>query len=257
MLIASCYQECQNDLFNEGNNQRGFYYIYTGSQNENVIPRKEDLIFFKGNGDFRNKENIALLQKADVVVTNPPFSLFREYVAQLIQYDKTFLVIGNINAITYKEIFYLIKENKAWLGINLGRGISGFIVPEHYELYGTETRVDDIGNRIISPNNCLWLTNMENDKRNSEMVLTKRYEGNESFYQKYDNCNGINVNKTQDIPMDYPGFMGVPITFLHKFNPNQFEIVKFRKGDDNKDLSINGKCPYFRILIKNKQVSCL
>ena len=257
MLIASCYQECQNDLFNEGNNQRGFYYIYTGSQNENVIPRKEDLIFFKGNGDFRNKENIALLQKADVVVTNPPFSLFREYVAQLIQYDKTFLIIGNINAITYKEIFYLIKENKAWLGINLGRGISGFIVPEHYELYGTETRVDDIGNRIISPNNCLWLTNMENDKRNSEMVLTKRYEGNESFYQKYDNCNGINVNKTQDIPMDYPGFMGVPITFLHKFNPNQFEIVKFRKGDDNKDLSINGKCPYFRILIKNKQVSCL
>lgn len=100
MLIASCYQECQNDLFNEGNNQRGFYYIYTGSQNENVIPRKEDLIFFKGNGDFRNKENIALLQKADVVVTNPPFSLFREYVAQLIQYDKTFLIIGNINAIT-------------------------------------------------------------------------------------------------------------------------------------------------------------
>ena len=115
---------------------------------------------------------------------------------------------------------------------------------------------NNFGKRIVSTNNCLWLTNMENEKRNSEIVLTKCYKGNEKKYQKYDNCNGINVNKTQDIPMDYPGFMGVPITFLHKFNPNQFEIIKFRKGDDNKDLSINGKCPYFRILIKNKHFSC-
>ena len=203
--------------------------------------------------DFRSKESIDLLQQADIVVTNPPFSLFRDYVAQLIKYKKSFLIIGNINAITYKEIFHLIKENQVWLGINLGRGISGFIVPNHYELYGTEARVDNNGNRIISPNNCLWLTNMDNAKRNEKIVLTKRYVGNESAYQRYDNYDGINVNKTQDIPMDYTGYMGVPITFLHKFNPNQFEIVKFRKGDDDKDLSINGKCPYFRILIRNLQ----
>ena len=255
-LIVSCYRNNQNDLFNTSYNLKGFYYIYTGAKYENVIPENEDLISFKGNGDFRSEESIALLKQSDIVVTNPPFSLFREYIAQLMRYDKQFLVIGNINAITYKEIFQLIKENKVWLGVNLGRGISGFIVPEHYELYGTETRIDSFGKRIVSTNNCLWLTNMENEKRNSEIVLTKCYKGNEKKYQKYDNCNGINVNKTQDIPMDYPGFIGVPITFLHKFNPNQFEIIKFRKGDDNKDLSINGKCPYFRILIKNKHFSC-
>lgn len=255
-LIVSCYRNNQNDLFNNSCNLKGFYYIYTGAKYENVIPENEDLISFKGNGDFRSEESIALLKQSDIVVTNPPFSLFREYIAQLMRYDKQFLVIGNINAITYKEIFQLIKDNKVWLGVNLGRGISGFIVPEHYELYGTETRIDSFGKRIVSTNNCLWLTNMENEKRNSEIVLTKCYKGNEKKYQKYDNCNGINVNKTQDIPMDYPGFIGVPITFLHKFNPNQFEIIKFRKGDDNKDLSINGKCPYFRILIKNKHFSC-
>jgi hypothetical protein len=162
------------------------------------------------------------------------------------------LIIGNINAITYKEIFQIIQENKAWLGINLGRGISGFIVPDHYELYGTETRIDNLNNRIISPNNCLWLTNLDNNKRHEYIQLTKTYIGNEDEYPTYDNYDGINVDKVKKIPNDYHGHMGVPITFLHKFNPEQFELIKFRKGDDNKDLSINGKCPYFRILIKNK-----
>jgi hypothetical protein len=180
--------------------------------------------------------------------------LFREHVEQLVKYDKKFLIIGNINAITYKEIFKLIKENKAWLGINLGRGISGFIVPEHYELYGTETRIHNFGNRIISPNNCLWLTNLDTSKRHEDITLTKKYFGNEAEYPRYDNYDGINVNKTKDIPSDFEGFMGVPITFLHKFNPEQFEIVKFRKGNNEKDLSINGKCPYFRILIRNKRI---
>ena len=136
----------------------------------------------------------------------------------------------------------------------MGRGISGFIVPEHYELYGTETNIDSLGNRIISPNNCLWLTNLDTFKRHEDIVLTKKYHGNEIEYPKYDNYNAINVNKTQDIPMDYEGFMGVPITFLHKYNPEQFELIKFRKGNDEKDLSINGKCPYFRILIKNRRL---
>jgi hypothetical protein len=208
----------------------------------------------KGDGDFRSKECIELLKQSDIVVTNPPFSLFREYVAQLVEYDKKFLIIGNINAITYKEIFKLIKENRAWLGINMGRGISGFIVPNHYELYGTETNIDSFGNRIISPNNCLWLTNLDTFKRHEDIVLTKTYCGNESEYPKFDNYDAINVNKTQDIPMDFAGIMGVPITFLHKYNPEQFEVIKFRKGNDDKDLSINGKCPYFRILIKNKKL---
>lgn len=208
----------------------------------------------KQKGDFRSQECIDALKESDIVVTNPPFSLFREYVSQLVNYKKKFLIIGNINAITYKEIFKLIKENKAWLGINLGRGISGFIVPKHYELYGTETKIDEDGNRIISPNNCLWLTNLDNSKRHEDINLTKVYSGNEIIYPKYDNYEGINVNRTKNIPLDYNGAMGVPITFLHKFNPSQFEIIKFRKGSDEKDLSINGKCPYFRILIKNKRL---
>lgn len=254
-LIASCYKEQVIDLFTTETNSNGFFYEYTGDNGEK--PTSSNIVYFRGDGDFRSQESIRLLQQSDIVVTNPPFSLFREYVAQLIKYDKKFLIIGNINAITYKEIFKLIKENKAWLGINLGRGISGFIVPKHYELYGTEVRIDDLGNRIVSPNNCLWLTNLETFQRHEDILLTKKYVGNERAYPKYDNCNGINVNKTQDIPSDYAGLMGVPITFLHKFNPNQFEIIKFRKGDDDKDLSINGKCPYFRILIKNKQIRAL
>lgn len=254
-LIASCYKEQVIDLFTTETNSNGFFYEYTGDNGEK--PTSSNIVYFRGDGDFRSQESIRLLQQSDIVVTNPPFSLFREYVAQLIKYDKKFLIIGNINAITYKEIFKLIKENKAWLGINLGRGISGFIVPEHYDLYGTEVRIDDLGNRIVSPNNCLWLTNLETFQRHENILLTKKYIGHESEYPKYDNCNGINVNKTQDIPSDYAGLMGVPITFLHKFNPNQFEIIKFRKGDDDKDLSINGKCPYFRILIKNKQIRAI
>lgn len=254
-LIASCYREMQVNLFEADTNETGFYYVYTGNDAEQCIPSDSDLIYFNGDGDFRSQESIALLEQADIVVTNPPFSLFREYIAQLIRYDKFFLTIGNINAITYKEIFSLIKANKVWLGVNLGRGISGFTVPESYELYGTEARIDKNGSRIVSPNNCLWLTNMENAKRNEKLSLTKRYIGNESVYQRYDNYDGINVNKTQDIPMDYSGYMGVPITFLHKYNPEQFEIIKFRKGDDDKDLSINGKCPYFRIVIKHRRIS--
>ena len=162
------------------------------------------------------------------------------------------MVISNINAITYKEVFPLIQSNKAWLGVCFGRGISGFIVPESYELYGTETKVDENGNRIISPNNCMWLTSLDNEKRHQPIELVKQYEGNEESYPFYDNYQGINVNKTQDIPMDYMGAMGVPITFLNKYDPEQFEIIKFRKGDDDKDLKINGKAPYFRILIKRK-----
>ena len=255
-LITTCYKNQEKDLFGEEESENAVFLEYAGDKNGNKIPDAEEIGVkpLKGDGDFRSKESIDLLKQADIVVTNPPFSLFREFVDQLVKYEKKFLIIGNINAITYKEIFKLIKENKAWLGINMGRGISGFIVPEHYELYGTETNIDSLGNRIISPNNCLWLTNLDTFKRHEDIVLTKKYHGNEIEYPNYDNYNAINVNKTQDIPMDYEGFMGVPITFLHKYNPEQFELIKFRKGNDEKDLSINGKCPYFRILIKNRRL---
>ncbi|MBR5577828.1 MAG: adenine-specific methyltransferase EcoRI family protein [Lachnospiraceae bacterium] len=220
------------------------FYRYDG---ENVV-----ITQLHGNGDFRSNECIQILEHSDIVVTNPPFSLFREYISQLDSYNKDFLIISNINAITYKEVFPLIQANKVWLGVCFGRGISGFIVPDSYELYGTETMVNENGDRIISPNNCMWLTSLDNEKRHQPIELVKKYEGNEDAYPFYDNYNGINVNKTQDIPADYMGVMGVPITFLNKYDPEQFEIIKFRKGDDDKDLRVNGKAPYFRILIKRK-----
>lgn len=223
----------------------GGYIEYVGEPG--AIEIKE----FSDNGDFRSSESIQLLQTADIIVTNPPFSLFREFISQLMSYGKQFLVIGNINALTYKEVFGLIKENKIWLGYNFGRGISGFIVPDHYDLYGTETMIDEQGNKIISTNNCLWLTNLRSPLRNEFLTLTKRYKGSEAAYPKFDNYDGINVNRTVDIPEDYKGAMGVPITFLHKYNPHQFEIIRFRKGNDGKDLSVNGSCPYFRALIRN------
>lgn len=220
------------------------FYRYDG---QNVI-----ITQLRGSGDFRSEECVQILEQSDIVVTNPPFSLFREYISQLDSHKKDFLVISNINAITYKEVFPLIQDNKAWLGVCFGRGISGFVVPESYELYGTETKVNENGDRIISPNNCMWLTSLDNEKRHKPIELVKKYEGNEDFYPFYDNYCGINVNKTQDIPADYMGVMGVPITFLNKYDPEQFEIIKFRKGDDEKDLRVNGEVPYFRILIKRK-----
>ncbi|WP_418877750.1 adenine-specific methyltransferase EcoRI family protein [Xylanibacter rarus] len=248
-LITSCYIEYDNNIFQEKDFKPGFYCEYFGKNDKNI-----EFINFKGNGDFRSAECIELLKQSDIVVTNPPFSLFREFISQIMRYNKKFLVIGNVNAITYKEVFELIQSNKAWLGVNLGRGISGFIVPDHYKRYGTEVSVNSDGQTIIATNSCLWLTNLELSQRHKDIVLTKEYKGNEDKYPHFDNCNGINVNRTQDIPKDYHGLMGVPITFLHKYNPEQFEIVRFRKGDDGKDLRINGKCPYFRILVKNKKI---
>lgn len=251
-LIASYYVPNTQNLFNESESEHGGYIECTLDDINTEIadlPCK----LFNGNGDFRSQECVSLLKQADIIVTNPPFSLFREHISQITRYKKGFLVIGNINAITYQEVFNLIQSNKAWLGVHLGRGISGFKVPEHYEMYGTETHIASNGDRIIAPNNCMWLTNLDVQIRHNLLKLTKIYNGNEDLYPKFDNFDGINVNKTQDIPMDYEGAIGVPITFLHKYNPSQFEIIRFRKGDDGKDLSINGKCPYFRILIKNRQ----
>ena len=202
----------------------------------------------EGEGDFRSKENIELLKQADIVVTNPPFSLFREYVAQLVEYNKKFLIIGNTNSITYKEIFKLIKDDKLRTGYtNFNVGMF-FEVPDDWEKFHHK---NENGKKIARVSTSCWFTNLDVEKHKQDIVLYKKYDP--SYYPKYDNYEGIEVSKVQEIPMDYKGAMGVPITFIDKYNPDQFEIIKFRKGDDEKDLSINGKCPFFRILIKNKK----
>ncbi|MBR4382684.1 MAG: adenine-specific methyltransferase EcoRI family protein [Selenomonadaceae bacterium] len=215
-------------------------------------------------GDFRSKELLALLPQADVVVTNPPFSVFRDYIKQLMDFDKKFLIIANINSITYKEVFPLIMQNKIWLGYGMGRAISGFIVPDDYELYGTEARVEFDGQRIVSTNQCLWYTNIETEKRFWDIPLYKKYSPEE--YPRYDNYDAINVNKTAEIPCDYFGVMGVPITFLDKYNPNQFEILGATESEGTgfsnglwhndskcKQATINGKKVYKRIFIRRRQ----
>ncbi|MDO8591409.1 MAG: adenine-specific methyltransferase EcoRI family protein [bacterium] len=231
----------------------------------------------KGDGDFRSEECMDLLKEADIVVTNPPFSLFREYVAQLMKYNKKFLIMGNQNAITYREIFKYIKENRMWLGQSLnGRNIL-FEIPEHYKSYH---KIID-GKKYAYPKGVVWFTNLDVPKRNEEIVLYKKYSTDE--YSSYENFEAINVDRTENIPVDYVGAMGVPITFLHKHNPNQFEIIglgisnsgieigvkpykpdhkKYRKevqkrGTVDGDLYMVKKgivdVPYARILIKNRK----
>ena len=198
----------------------------------------------KGDGDFRSQECLDILKVADIVVTNPPFSLFREYVAQLMEYGKKFIIIGSKNAITYKEFFPLLKDNKVWIGYN---SVNNFQQPD-----GSFKKFGNIG----------WFTNLGIKKRHEKIVLRKIYTPEE--YPTYDNYEAINVNKTVEIPSDYDGVMGVPISFLDKYNPNQFEIVGWsrhndlnmdggywKKGTCN-DALIGGKLVYRRILIRKK-----
>lgn len=257
-LITTCYKNEDMELFSQNNSEQAIWLEYNGDKNNNKIPDPTEIgiKYLRGDGDFRSQECIDLLKEADIIVTNPPFSLFREYVSQLIEYNKKFLIIGTWNAITYKETFNLIKENKMWIGINSNRKFSGFIIPNHYTLHGTEARIDENGNRIVSSNNTCWFTNLDNTKRHEKLILYKKFDP--QLYPKYDNCNAIEVSKTNDIPMDYDGVMGVPITFMNKYNPEQFDILglddytldypKWRgRGPD-----INGKPIYRRIMIKHK-----
>lgn len=216
-----------------------------------LILKKNKPKILKGDGDFRSDECIEFLKEADIVVTNPPFSLFREYVAQLTEYNKKFIIIGNVNAITYKEVFPLIKENKMWLGYSIHSGDREFRVPDTYPLKSAGFRVDENGIKYIRVKGVRWFTNIDYEERHEDLILYKFYNPEE--YPTYDNYPAINVNKTAEIPCDYDGYMGVPITFLDKYSPEQFDIIKFRKGNDDKDLCINGKCPYFRIIIKRKK----
>ena len=247
-LITTCYRNQQRDLFSQHDCERAIYLEYYGDQDGNRVPDAHEIEvkYLKGDGDFRNAECIELLKQADIVVTNPPFSLFRPYVAQLMEYEKNFLIIGHQNAISYKEIFPLIKENKIWLGYGFKGGAGHFI--SNYEDYATAS---DRKEGMIRVSGVHWFTNLEHNKRHEDLILYREYSPEE--YPKYDNYDAIEASRTKDIPKNWGGQMGVPITFLDKYNPEQFDIIRFRKGDDGKDLSINGKCPYFRILIRNRK----
>lgn len=219
-LITTCYKSQNIDLFSEGGSEQAVYLIYEGDKNSNNTPDAEEIGVkpLNGDGDFRSKECIELLKEADIVVTNPPFSLFREYVAQLIVYDKKFLIIGHQNAIKYKEIFPFIKDNKLWLGYGFKGGAGHFT--SHYEDKAT---AGDHREGKIRVSGVTWFTNMETKKRHEDLILCRQYTP--EMYPTYENYDAIDVNKTADIPMDYDGFMGVPITFLDKYNPEQFEII--------------------------------
>ena len=223
---------------------------YLMQNNKNVIS------ILQGNGDFRSDECVELLKQSDVVVTNPPFSLFREYLAQLVQYNKKFLIIGNVNAITYKETFALIKENKLWMGASIHSGDREFRVPDSYPLKAAGFRVDEKGTKYIRVKGVRWFTNLDYPQRHEDLILYKHYTSED--YPKYDNYDAINVNVTNDIPCDYEGVMGVPITFLDKYNPDQFEILAAMTTTKVDEYNfgypyINGVKLYARILIRRKK----
>ena len=253
-LITTCYKNNEPDIFSLNECERAVYAVYDGTpecnsiEDAKQIPYKE---FDYSDGDFRSAECVELLKQADIVVTNPPFSLFREYIAQLFKYDKKFLIIGNQNAITYKEVFPMIKENKMWLGFGFKGGAGHFM--SNYEDTAT---AGDHRKGMIRVSGVTWFTNLDISKRHEDIILYKHYSP--ELYPKYDNYDAINIDKTSDIPVDYDGVMGVPITFLDKYNPEQFEIVEFRKGKDGRDLVYSGIGgekiqPYFRILIRRCQ----
>lgn len=265
-LITTCYKSINPELFSKYDSERAIYLEYDGSKHGSNVPDINEIgiVHLQNDGDFRSNESIELLKQADIVVTNPPFSLFREYVAQLMEYNKKFIIIGNVNAISYKECFEAIKENKMWLGYNCVRH---FAQPD-----GT----------MYETARTYWYTNLDIAKRHEDIVLYKKYSPNE--YAKYENFDAINVDRTQDIPVDYKGKIGVPITFLDKYNPAQFEIIglgisnsgleigvkpykpehkKYRK-DIQKRGAVDGdlyivrdgvvEVPYARVIIKNKRL---
>ncbi len=222
-LITTCYRNQDMDLFSRNDSEQAIYLEYDGDKNDNNVPDPEDIGIrhLEGDGDFRSPESIELLKQADIVVTNPPFSLFRDYVTQLVDYDKQFLIVGNQNAITYKEIFKLIKDDKIWMGYMSGD--MAFKVPDYYEPRETRYWEDDDGQKWRSLGNACWFTNLDISKRHEDIILYKTYSPEE--YPTYVNCDAIEVSKAKDIPLDYEDAMGVPITFLGRYNPDQFEII--------------------------------
>lgn len=252
-LITTCYKNQERDLFSQNDSERAIWLEYFGDKNGNRVPDAEEIgiHYFNGDGDFRSAECIELLKQADIVVTNPPFSLFREYVAQLVEYGKKFVVVGHQNAIKYKEIFPLIVQNKLWLGYGFKGGAAHF-----FSKYQDNATAGDHREGMIRVSGVVWFTNLDLPKRHERLVLYKKYS--EEEYPHYDNYDAIEVGKTELIPEDFDGVMGVPITFLNKYNPEQFEIVgEFNHGCDSEyDLAkpiLNGKELYPRIAIRRRE----
>lgn len=251
-LIATHFKEA--NLFTH---EHPYKLEYTGDKNGNRCPDAEEFITeMIGTGDFRSPECIELLKQADIVVTNPPFSLFREYVAQLEEYEKKYIIVGNQNAITYKETFTLIKDNKLWLWVDNG-GTKWFQVPDDYDIPTESRKKIENGIKYFSMGSIMWFTNLDHKKRHEDLILYKKYTPTD--YPTYDNYNAINVDKVTDIPVDYAWIMWVPITFLDKYNPDQFEILSDSRYHDWQDFAndinvINGKTLYRRILIRNKRL---
>jgi hypothetical protein len=233
-----------------------------------LLQNDKNVLSILRTGDFRDPECIELLKEADIVVTNPPFSLFREYIGKLMEYEKKFLIIGNMNAIHYKEVFPLIKENKIWTGFkSFGGGMNMIQTPKGFDPTKTKSySINERGQIIKNIMGVIWFTNLDISKRHDYLDLVCHYSPEE--YPNYDNYDAIDVSKVQDIPFDYEGVMGVPDTILGQYNPDQFEIIGLGCGDLGKQIGIkknyrgrtdlaftkNGKskCPYSRILIRNK-----
>lgn len=263
-VIATCYKNCEPDIFSANTSERSVYIVYDGDKknnNKNVDPEELNIRLLNGDGDFRSEECIELMKEADIVCTNPPFSLFREYVAQLVKYGKKFIIIGHQNALHYSEIFPLIQNNQIWLGYGFKGGATHFI-----SSYEDKASAGDHKEGMIRVSGVIWLTNLEIGKRHQELILYKQYTPEE--YPSYDNFDAINVNKVSEIPINYDGYMGVPDTFLDHYNPDQFEIIGLGCGDLAKRIGIrknyrgrtdvaytvNDKpvCPYSRIIIRKK-----
>ena len=241
-LITACYKNQDRDLFSRHDTERAIWLEYKGNTKGGRVPDVEDIGVhaFEGDGDFRSAECIELLKQADIVVTNPPFSLFREYVAQQVEYGKKFLIVGSQNAVTYKEVFPLIKDNRTWLGVTPKGQDMLFDVPEGYAQQLVATAKEGSAYRVVEGvikgrlGNAAWFTNLDHKKRHDELILYKRYSPEE--YSAYDNYDAINVDRIADIPMDWDGAMGVPVTFLDKHNPEQFEVLGITDRDNNSGL---------------------
>lgn len=239
-LICACYKKPKGKI--------GQYSEFYGNG------RKEETHRMKGDGDFRGQESLELLKLADIVVTNPPFSLFRDFIKIMVNYDKKFLIIGNLNAVSYKQCFELIAANKMWLGCSIHAGDREFRVPQDYPLEAATCREDSNGNKYIRVKGVRWFTNLDYEERFKDLNLVMSYYKNKEMYPKFDNYNAINVGKTKDIPKDYKGVMGVPISFLDHYNPEQFEIIgnEYTQKVSSGRCYINGSRQYSRIFIKRR-----
>ena len=264
-LIIACYASDDATLFSKKDSKKAVYQIYTGDKNGSRCPDDNEIAVkkFKGDGDFRSAESIELLKDADIVVTNPPFSLFREYIAQLIEHKKKFIVVGNYGSVIYRSIWALVQANKLWLGNKPMGDDMLFNVSKEFAAWLQQNKKEGSGYRIVegvvkgrAP--ATWFTNLNHKRRSDKIILVEKYK--KAAYPKYDGFDAIEVSKTKNIPADYAGAMGVPISFLSKYNPKQFELVGMdtdfikESGGDSDRFYLGGKRLYVRIVIRNKDL---